>query len=234
MNAQVRRLLSCVVVLAASGAYAAPEDEKVTVCHVPPGNPDNAHDITISPRALDAHLAHGDRVGSCASAAAGGRVEETARPLNEGEKAAKIAEARGSVDEMRGQLEAVVKLEAEARESKDLVVVICVSDKLTSLKGLLRLVERAFVSLQESLARNDFELALHEETKIKFASQRGTTITVEAQYCVGQATAYTGSTVVDFSVEGDERQDDPSEQEDLVADLGTVVDERPQGSTASE
>ena len=30
-----------------------------------PGNPDNAHTITISPKALPAHIAHGDREGSC-------------------------------------------------------------------------------------------------------------------------------------------------------------------------
>lgn len=38
---------------------------KVTICHTPPGNPDNAHAITISVNALDAHLAHGDSVGPC-------------------------------------------------------------------------------------------------------------------------------------------------------------------------
>ena len=39
--------------------------DKITICHIPPGNPDNAHEITISVRALDAHLAHGDAIGSC-------------------------------------------------------------------------------------------------------------------------------------------------------------------------
>ena len=38
---------------------------KVDVCHVPPGNPDNAHTITISENALGAHLDHGDHVGAC-------------------------------------------------------------------------------------------------------------------------------------------------------------------------
>lgn len=40
-------------------------DKKVTICHVPPGNPDNAHTITVSENALDAHLAHGDYEGPC-------------------------------------------------------------------------------------------------------------------------------------------------------------------------
>ena len=46
--------------------------EKVTICHVPPGNPDNAHTITISRNALKAHLGEngqglhgGDYYGPC-------------------------------------------------------------------------------------------------------------------------------------------------------------------------
>ena len=45
-------------------AAAAPK-VKVQVCHIPPGNPDNFHTITISENALPAHLAHGDSAGAC-------------------------------------------------------------------------------------------------------------------------------------------------------------------------
>ncbi|HSE34661.1 MAG TPA: immunoglobulin-like domain-containing protein, partial [Candidatus Paceibacterota bacterium] len=42
-------------------------EEKVTICHLPPGNPENAQGITISVNAaqLPGHLQHGDSVGSC-------------------------------------------------------------------------------------------------------------------------------------------------------------------------
>lgn len=36
--------------------------EKITICHVPPGNPDNCQQITISLNALEAHLEHGDNL----------------------------------------------------------------------------------------------------------------------------------------------------------------------------
>ncbi|MFH1321156.1 MAG: hypothetical protein ABII90_10945 [Bacteroidota bacterium] len=39
--------------------------QKVEICHIPPGNPSNAHAIWVSPNALDAHLAHGDYRGAC-------------------------------------------------------------------------------------------------------------------------------------------------------------------------
>jgi len=39
--------------------------DKVTICHIPPGNPDNAHTINVSGNAKNAHLAHGDTSGEC-------------------------------------------------------------------------------------------------------------------------------------------------------------------------
>jgi hypothetical protein len=40
-------------------------EAKVTICHIPPGNPDNPHTITVGESAVDAHLAHGDYEGPC-------------------------------------------------------------------------------------------------------------------------------------------------------------------------
>lgn len=38
---------------------------RIEICHIPPGNPDNAHTIVINEAALAAHLAHGDFLGPC-------------------------------------------------------------------------------------------------------------------------------------------------------------------------
>lgn len=38
---------------------------KVDLCHVPPGNPDNAHAISVGASALESHLSHGDAEGDC-------------------------------------------------------------------------------------------------------------------------------------------------------------------------
>lgn len=40
-------------------------EDQVTICHIPPGNPDNAHTIVVGAPAVDAHLAHGDFEGEC-------------------------------------------------------------------------------------------------------------------------------------------------------------------------
>ena len=41
------------------------ENKKIEICHMPPGNPDNAHTLSISVNAMRAHLAHGDYIDEC-------------------------------------------------------------------------------------------------------------------------------------------------------------------------
>lgn len=48
-----------------SSSTAGDDDGKVTVCHIPPGNPANAHTIRVGQPAVRAHLKHGDRLGAC-------------------------------------------------------------------------------------------------------------------------------------------------------------------------
>ncbi len=49
----------------------------VTICHVPPGNNQNPITITINENALNAHLAHGDNLGSCNGVSNNGTIYYT-------------------------------------------------------------------------------------------------------------------------------------------------------------
>ena len=41
--------------------------KKTTICHIPPGNPDNAHTLCVGNAAVAAHVEHhGDALGPCA------------------------------------------------------------------------------------------------------------------------------------------------------------------------
>jgi len=64
-----RKLASAILltVLAVLGVAVVSADSqgKVDICHIPPGNPENAHTINVSVNAIPAHLDHGDRLGSC-------------------------------------------------------------------------------------------------------------------------------------------------------------------------
>lgn len=55
-------IITCV---AMSLGFTSYQGGKVTICHVPPGNPANRHTIQVSMNALQAHLAHGDYIGTC-------------------------------------------------------------------------------------------------------------------------------------------------------------------------
>ncbi len=69
----MRKLLVAVIMLLAFVVpVAAANDDKVTICHVPPGNPENVQTITIDEHALQAHLGDneeglhgGDYRGEC-------------------------------------------------------------------------------------------------------------------------------------------------------------------------
>jgi cell division protein FtsN len=61
-------LIAGVVVTATQqAAFAQPTNpKKVTICHIPPGNPDNRHTITEGAPAVAADVRnHGDYIGAC-------------------------------------------------------------------------------------------------------------------------------------------------------------------------
>lgn len=51
-----------IVLLSFSGFNKSNTNDKITICHMPPGNIDNCHEITISRNALQTHLDHGDKI----------------------------------------------------------------------------------------------------------------------------------------------------------------------------
>lgn len=62
-----RTLLAGLLAAVLGSVVLAAGQTKVTICHVPPGNPSNAHTITIGEAAVPAHLANhaGDSLGAC-------------------------------------------------------------------------------------------------------------------------------------------------------------------------
>lgn len=54
---------AALALLMAATAHAGPP--KVTICHQPPGNPENAKTISVNIHAWPAHRSHGDKLGEC-------------------------------------------------------------------------------------------------------------------------------------------------------------------------
>ena len=92
----------------------AEKAEKVTICHLPGGNPGNQHTITVGAPATDAHLAHGDVLGEC--------DEATAEPTKQEQALEAFCERRSDharCDELNADsTESAIDLEADS-ESVD-------------------------------------------------------------------------------------------------------------------
>ncbi|MBK8010992.1 MAG: hypothetical protein IPK13_06550 [Deltaproteobacteria bacterium] len=119
-----------------------------------------------------------------------------------------------SLGEQRDALARVTVLLREATDRKDMVQRNCVDDKLTSIKGLLRISEEASVKMYEAIADNVEDLINHEFTKISVAHQRTKRLRAEAEQCVGESSVYSGDTDVEVEVDPDLAQDDPTKPVD--------------------
>src|SRR5258707_1207853 len=92
---------------------------------------------------------------AAARAQQGPKVEEQEQ-ISDKEK---LSRAGTDLDSMRGWLKEVLKRLEEARKEKDVVKLNCVKEKLTQLKGLVRVAEQSEIALQEDVAKGDEENA---------------------------------------------------------------------------
>src|SRR5262249_51509384 len=98
----------------------------------------------------------------------------------------KLRRSSSSVQRMRSDLSDVLGRLEEARATKDVVKLNCVNEKLTQVKGLLRISEQSDVALQEAVARKDATAAEHEYTKVSIARGKADQLRNEAEQCIGQ------------------------------------------------
>ena len=114
--------------------------------------------------------------------AANAPAEEKENPPNP----EKIRQSAEALAKMRQALKDVLGKLEEARNSRDVVKLNCVNEKLTQVKGLLRISELADVAMQEAIAKKEDSSALHEYTKVTIASSKVTQLRAEAEQCLGQ------------------------------------------------
>ena len=108
---------------------------------------------------------------------------------------------------MKEILTKVLKHLEEARDEKDIVKLNCVNEKLTNVKGLLKISEDGDVKMQEALARRNSEEAAHEYEKIAVARTKCEQLFAESEACVGELAVYAGDTQVEVVVEGEPPED---------------------------
>lgn len=162
---------------------------------------------------------------------------EVAPPANPAPTAAAAVEGISDAEKIRVSGEAVQRMKQllkdvlgkleEARATKDVVKLNCVNEKLTQIKGLLRISEQAETNLQEAVAKHEASAAEHEYTKVTIARQKVEQLRAEAEECIGQLAFRTDENLV---VEIDEPDDLPSGDPSRPAPLPEVVTRPPQAS----
>jgi len=115
----------------------------------------------------------------------------------------KLSEATQVLSRLQGILKDVLKSLEEARREKDVLKLSCVNEKLTQIKGLLRVAEQSDIALQEAVAKADEESAQHEHAKITIARQRAEQLRSDAEQCIGQLAYVDERTVVTVEVPED-------------------------------
>ena len=107
---------------------------------------------------------------------------------------------REALDEMRRVLSRVLELHEQARDSRDVVKLNCVNEKLIAIKGLLKISESAYNLLQEKIAQNKRSGAKHEYRKISIAKRNCSELAGESETCVGEFAVYSGDTDIELDI----------------------------------
>jgi hypothetical protein len=112
---------------------------------------------------------------------------------------AKIDRAQEKLSEQRGRLGTTYQLLRAAKNSRDVIQVNCLSDKVAQMRALLKVSEQASVGLLEAISRGDQLAEQNFYARINIAEGRSKAISAEARQCVGAKAVYTGQTNIEVT-----------------------------------
>ena len=117
---------------------------------------------------------------------------------------------RSALEEMMSGLKAVSKLADAARREGDDEMVQCVQARLSNIRALLMVSERANGALKEAVGSSNVQRAEHEFRKVVVSLAKVRQFTAEADACMGDAGTTPGTSEVQVTqsglTEGDDSQ----------------------------
>jgi hypothetical protein len=113
-----------------------------------------------------------------------------------------VAQADAILTRLDQSAATVRRMLDNARQGRDVVKALCLSDKLSQIDVAGRTARDRQASLQAAAQRNDVELANHEFTILTVLRQRAETLIAEANQCIGEEVAFIGQTIVTTNIEG--------------------------------
>ncbi|MGD0679725.1 MAG: hypothetical protein ABSC94_30435 [Polyangiaceae bacterium] len=145
-------------------------------------------------------------VGVCVLAVAGTAVAQPASSQGSGQVGFERRVQLSPQEELAGagailtrmdQAAATVRRQLDsARQGRDVVKSLCLSDKLSQVDVAIRSAKDRQSALQAAVDRGDTELANHEFTIISVVKQRVDQLSSEANQCIGEEVAFVGQTQI--------------------------------------
>jgi len=127
-----------------------------------------------------------------------------------------IARMNGAAATVRRQLDT-------AREQRDVVKSLCLSDKLSQIDVATRSAKDRQTALQAAAQRNDGELSNHEFTMLTVLRQRAEQLIAEANQCIGEDLAFVGQTQVGVEYPPYLPGEEPTEYPPLVPPIEIII-----------
>jgi hypothetical protein len=127
-----------------------------------------------------------------------------------------IARMNGAAATVRRQLDT-------AREQRDVVKSLCLSDKLSQIDVATRSAKDRQTALQSAAQRNDGELSNHEFTMLTVLRQRAEQLIAEANQCIGEDLAFVGQTQVGVNYPTGLPGEDSTEYPPLVPPIEVTI-----------
>ena len=119
--------------------------------------------------------------------------------------------AAAALQEMEGAQTRLTSLQAAARQSRDIIKLNCVNDKLLQVKQLLNIADSARVSLAEAISSRNEGDRYHQYTVITVSSEKARALRDEAEACIGEELVFQGRATID--VDAPDIADDPTRKD---------------------
>ena len=114
-----------------------------------------------------------------------------------------VAQSDAILGRLQNGSSTVSKQLGEARNSRDVVKVLCLNDKLSQMDVALRSAQDRKASLATAAQANNTELANHEFTILTVLKNRADQLQAEANQCIGEEAAFVGATQTTTTIDPD-------------------------------
>jgi len=127
---------------------------------------------------------------------------------------------RSALEEMMNGLKSVSRLSDAARRESDEEMLRCVQVKLSNVRALMMVSERANGAMKEAQARASADRAEHEFRKIVVSLAKVRQFVAEAEACMGDVGTTPGTSEVQVDAAGLEEADEMEPMDDYFTTLG--------------